>query len=278
MKTINSLSMLVLLLCSAMMGCNNDDPPSPPSPTINATDSLVMVDFYHSMKLDQWGEPYNWDLKDPTTWVGVGFLEDENGLKYVGGIQLLHGKNIDCSLPTNIGNLKYLVDLILHDIPFLQGTLPESIYDCPIISISIVDCPNLTGRLSSKIAKWGITLTDLNIYHTALGGEIPKEIGTCQSLLYLNLKGNKFSGTIPAEIVQIPCHANLEENLFTGIDWDIFLKDAINLAPQCAYNNFTGEIPQEVLESERWNSFNSFYPFNKGYGFSNYPYKDYEKH
>lgn len=48
--------------------------------------------------------------------------------------------------------------------------------------------------------------------------------------------------------------------------------------PLCAYNNFTGEVPQEVLESERWKHFYSFYPFNEGYGFSNYPYKDYEKY
>lgn len=89
---------------------------------------------------------------------------------------------------------------------------------------------------------------------------------------YVNLTWNKFSGTIPAEIVKIPCGTIfLGHNEFTGVDWRIYTE---NIGPGdflCSFNNFTGEIPQEVLESERWNRFHSFYPFNKGYGFTNYP-------
>ena len=160
----------------------------------------------------------------------------------------------------------------LGGIPYLKGPLPESIYNCPISIIGIVNCPRFEDKLSPKIAQWKNTLVELTINRTSFYGEIPKEIGECQSLAYLSLTSNKFSGIIPAEIVQIPCGTIfLEHNEITSIDWRIYTENIGYGDLQCAFNNFTGEIPQEVLESERWNHFHSFYPFNEGYGFTNYP-------
>lgn len=77
--------------------------PPPEPPTINVTDSLVMVDLYHSMKLGEWGEAYNWDLTDPESWIGIGFQTDENGLKYVNKIRII--------LP--VGGIKLIKDLCI---------------------------------------------------------------------------------------------------------------------------------------------------------------------
>ena len=138
--------------------------------------------------------------------------------------------------------------------------------------MKIGQCPKFEDKLSPKIAQWKNTLVELTINQTSFYGEVPKEIGECQLLEYLSLNSNKFSGTIPAEIVKIPCGTIfLHHNEFTGIDWRIYTENIGYGDLQCAYNNFTGEIPQKVLESERWNRFHSFYPFNKGYGFTNYP-------
>ena len=154
----------------------------------------------------------------------------------------------------------------------MKGPLPESIYNCPISIIGIVNCPRFEDKLSPKIAQWKNTLVELTINQTSFYGEVPKEIGECQLLEYLSLNSNKFSGIIPAEIVKIPCGTIfLHHNEFTGIDWRIYTENIGYGDLQCAFNNFTGEIPQEVLESERWNHFHSFYPFNEGYGFTNYP-------
>ncbi|WP_415954747.1 hypothetical protein [Phocaeicola coprophilus] len=225
------------------------------------------------MKLGEWGEAYNWDLTDPESWIGIGFQTDENGLKYVNKISIVHGKNIECSLPSSLGNLKYLSEFSLGGIPYLKGPLPESIYNCPISIIGIVNCPRFEDKLSSKIAQWKNTLVELTINRTSFYGEIPKEIGECQSLAYLSLTSNKFSGIIPAEIGKIPCFPiHLNHNEFTGIDWSIYTEKYGNTGITAAYNNFIGEIPQEVLDSEQWNnSYHSFYPFNEGYGFTNYP-------
>lgn len=276
MKTLKQLTVLVLFLSGLMTtGCDRkENAPPPEPPTINVTDSLVMVDLYHSMKLGEWGEAYNWDLTDPESWIGIGFQTDENGLKYVNKIRIIlyQDKDIECSLPSSLGNLKYLSEFGLGGIPNLRDPFPESIYNCPMRIMSIFDCPKLTDKISPKIAQWKNTLVELTINRTSFYGEIPKEIGECQSLAYLSLTSNKFSGIIPAEIVQIPCGTIfLEHNEITSIDWRIYTENIGYGDLQCAYNNFTGEIPQEVLESERWNRFHSFYPFNKGYGFTNYP-------
>ncbi len=139
--------------------------------------------------------------------------------------------------------------------------------------MSIFDCPKLTDKISPKIAQWKNTLEELSISKTSFYGEIPKEIGECQLVKYVNLTWNKFSGTIPAEIGKIPCFPiHLNHNEFTGIDWSIYTEKYGNTGITAAYNNFIGEIPQEVLDSEQWNnSYHSFYPFNEGYGFTNYP-------
>ena len=276
METLKQLTVLILFLSGLMTtGCDREEnAPLPEPPTINVTDSLVMVDLYHSMKLGEWGEAYNWDLTDPESWIGIGFQTDENGLKYVNKIRIIlyQDEDIECSLPSSLGNLKYLSEFGLGGIPNLRGSLPESIYNCPMRIMKIGQCPKFEDKLSPKIAQWKNTLVEQTINQTSFYGEVPKEIGECQLLEYLSLNSNKFSGTIPAEIVKIPCGTIfLHHNEFTGIDWRIYTENIGYGDLQCAFNNFTGEIPQEVLESERWNRFHSFYPFNKGYGFTNYP-------
>lgn len=277
MKTLKQLTVLVLFLPGLMTtGCDREENAPPPEPpTINVTDSLVMVDLYHSMKLGEWGEAYNWDLTDPESWIGIGFQTDENGLKYVNKIRIIlyQDKDIECSLPSSLGNLKYLSEFGLGGIPNLRDPFPESIYNCPMRIMSIFDCPKLTDKISPKIAQWKNTLEELSISKTSFYGEIPKEIGECQLVKYVNLTWNKFSGTIPAEIGKIPCFPiHLNHNEFTGIDWSIYTEKYGNTGITAAYNNFIGEIPQEVLDSEQWNnSYHSFYPFNEGYGFTNYP-------
>lgn len=187
MKTLKQLTVLILFLSGLMTtGCDREENAPPPEPpTINVTDSLVMVDLYHSMKLGEWGEAYNWDLTDPESWIGIGFQTDENGLKYVNKISIVHGKNIECSLPSSLGNLKYLSEFGLGGIPNLRGSLPESIYNCPLRIMKIGQCPKFEDKLSPKIAQWKNTLVELTINQTSFYGEVPKEIGECQLLEYL---------------------------------------------------------------------------------------------
>ena len=50
MKTLKQLTVLILFLSGLMTtGCDRkENAPPPEPPTINVTDSLVMVDLYHS--------------------------------------------------------------------------------------------------------------------------------------------------------------------------------------------------------------------------------------
>ena len=194
MKALKQLTVLILFLSGLMTtGCDREENAPPPEPpTINVTDSLVMVDLYHSMKLGEWGEAYNWDLTDPESWIGIGFQTDENGLKYVNKIRIIlyQDKDIECSLPSSLGNLKYLSEFGLGGIPNLRGSLPESIYNCPMRIMKIGQCPKFEDKLSPKIAQWKNTLVELTINQTSFYGEVPKEIGECQLLEYLSLNSN----------------------------------------------------------------------------------------
>ena len=194
MKTLKQLTVLILFLSGLMTtGCDREENAPPPEPpTINVTDSLVMVDLYHSMKLGEWGEAYNWDLTDPESWIGIGFQTDENGLKYVNKIRIIlyQDEDIECSLPSSLGNLKYLSEFGLGGIPNLRGSLPESIYNCPMRIMKIGQCPKFEDKLSPKIAQWKNTLVELTINQTSFYGEVPKEIGECQLLEYLSLNSN----------------------------------------------------------------------------------------
>ena len=202
METLKQLTVLILFLSGLMTtGCDREENAPPPEPpTINVTDSLVMVDLYHSMKLGEWGEAYNWDLTDPESWIGIGFQTDENGLKYVNKIRIIlyQDEDIECSLPSSLGNLKYLSEFGLGGIPNLRGSLPESIYNCPMRIMKIGQCPKFEDKLSPKIAQWKNTLVELTINQTSFYGEVPKEIGECQLLEYLSLNSNKLKFPTPS--------------------------------------------------------------------------------
>ena len=200
METLKQLTVLILFLSGLMTtGCDREENAPPPEPpTINVTDSLVMVDLYHSMKLGEWGEAYNWDLTDPESWIGIGFQTDENGLKYVNKIRIIlyQDEDIECSLPSSLGNLKYLSEFGLGGIPNLRGSLPESIYNCPMRIMKIGQCPKFEDKLSPKIAQWKNTLVELTINQTSFYGEVPKEIGECQLLEYLSLIPQHYNLTL----------------------------------------------------------------------------------
>ncbi len=245
-------------------------PPSPPM--ICPADSLVLVDFYHSMKGDEWERP--WDLTNPKTWHGVtGKWNSEKG--YYDTWMLYITPDIcgshDARLPESIGNLKNLKYLLIERCEGLAGSLPESLYDCPLEEIDIMFCPNLQGPLSPKIGNLRNTLTVLNITkNRSFSSELPKELSECTKAHYINLSRNRFYGNIPVELKKNRLNMFLDYNLFTSIDWEWFTDEDVLILPSMRNNNFTGEVPAEVLESERWEEDrNFFYPFNEGYGFSN---------
>lgn len=264
--------LLGMFFCSISCKNSGEEPAPPQLPMICPSDSLVMVDFYHSMKGDEWERP--WDLTNPKTWHGVtGMWNDEKQYYDIWFIKItkdICGNN-DAKLPESIGKLKNLKHLYISDCKGLTGSIPESLYDCPLESLEIILCPGLQGPLSPRIGDLNKTLKHLYIAaNKNFSSELPKELGKCTNLLYINFGSNKLYGKIPIELKNCRRQLILDDNLFTEIDWEWFTDEDVLIIPSMRNNNFSGEVPSEVLENERWKEDRCyFYPFNEGYGFSN---------
>ena len=80
-KLYNLLLLSAALLFASSCNNNSEEPaPIPEPPMICPSDSLVMVDFYHSMKGDEWERP--WDLTNPKTWHGITGMWNEEKQYY----------------------------------------------------------------------------------------------------------------------------------------------------------------------------------------------------
>ena len=272
-KLYNLLLLSAALLFASSCNNNSEEPaPIPEPPMICPSDSLVMVDFYHSMKGDEWEKP--WDLTNPKTWHGItGMWNEEKQYYEIYQIDItkdICGSN-GAKLPESIGKLKKLTHLIIGDCHGLTGNIPESLYDCPLETLDITFCPGLQGPLSHRIGDVSNTLKYLYIAENkSFQSELPKELEKCTNLHCIILIGNKFYGNIPIELKNCRRQLVLDNNLFTEIDWEWFTDEDVLIIPSMKNNNFSGEVPIEVLENERWEKDRfHFHPFNEGYGFSN---------
>lgn len=277
-----------LLLMIACGDDSNEETPVPEEskrPTMNVQDSLAMVAFYHSMKCAEWKEPYHWDLADYTTWGGIeGELDKTNNEYRITGINL---NNISLlpdgySLPAELGNLSKLRSVIIYGDQRASGGIPPELFNCPLEVLLIYGGygghGGFSGTIPKEIGKVANTLTYLCIANTSIGGELPEEIGDLQNLeTCAILSGNNFVGKVPLFFRYLKNGVNLSFNFFSEMDWRYFTED-IGLVPQLTDNHLRGEVPEEVLTTQRWKeNWTSVYNQAKGYGYDNKYFFDWYK-
>ncbi|KAF3433158.1 hypothetical protein FNV43_RR24260 [Rhamnella rubrinervis] len=127
---------------------------------------------------------------------------------------LLGGK-----IPQEIGNLKFLVSLVL-DRSHFNGSIPPSLGNMSHLQALRLSENQLSGKLPETLATLK-TLTDLRLLFNHFSGIVPKELGNHSSLNVLHLAGNNFTGQLPPQV----CRAGKLVN---------FTADS---------NNFSGPIP-----------------------------------
>ena len=265
----------LLSALTLMTACTDDDRPMN-APTVDPVDSLVIADIYFHMYMSQW---YNhWKLTQPTTWRGVDLEYNEEKKWYqVVGIHLSKSSvRIDgMRLPESLGNLKYLRVFDMNYVSGLGGDLPASLFDCPLEELTLI-CTELTNVLTSDIGKLKNTLRRLTICNYTSETEIPAELYSCDKLEYIRICNHRFGGKVPFEFSKFTHlhegQLDLSDNDFTEMDWRYFTED-VPAVPILQFNNFKGEIPEEVLDSEKWEKYGDdvFRPFGNGFGFSNMP-------
>lgn len=270
MKRLYRLLMWAVVWGGLTVSCDNEDKLPALLPEIDRSDNLVLRDFYQSMKGDEWET--RWVLDNPDTWTFVEWTVDEQtGLRKVAGLEITASNCPSGSrLPESLGQLNKLESFVAQDASGLTGSIPESLYDCPLVRLRVVGT-SLYGELSPRIARLAPTLRELSIdWNREIAGKIPPELGQCTRLEQLSLVRNGFTGKLPFELSNLGIPFNVSYNYLTEIDWRYFTEYEGPL-PWLYQNEFQGTVPEEVAQSERWKLGNKvFYPFREGFGFENY--------
>eukprot|EP00501_MAST-03F_sp_TOSAG23-6_P000727 GSMAST32.ASY1.ANO1.755.1 assembled CDS len=186
----------------------------------------LYAQFFFANCGNRWGwvnfPPWEINESNPVcSWSGVKCNPDETA---VIGLELKE-RNQSGSIPTEIGQLKNLIDLRLDDNK-LTGTIPTEIGQLTSLKGLVLHINQLSGSIPTEIGQL-TSLKYLGLNDNNLHGTIPKEIGQLTSLWHLKLKNNQLSGSIPYEI------GHLKTNFYTL---------------QLENNNLSGSIPKEIGE------------------------------
>jgi hypothetical protein len=104
------------------------------------------------------------------------------------------------------GDLNYMIGMPalrehwIDTNPGLGGNLPNNLPTVATLeSFSITSC-DFQGTIPASFGDWGFTMKQMWMYDNALTGTIPPQLGQLNTLRLLQLEGNSFVGSMPAEI------------------------------------------------------------------------------
>ncbi|KAI4330494.1 hypothetical protein MLD38_028779 [Melastoma candidum] len=121
-------------------------------------------------------------------------------------------------IPSEIGNLTYLRELILHKLPNITGPIPTTLPRLRHLEFLTIDWTGIAGPIPDSISQLK-NLTYLNLSYNKLTGPIPSSISKIANLGYIDLGRNRLTGTIPASLVSLKgnnLYLKLSQNLLTG--------------------------------------------------------------
>ena len=188
----------------------------------------ALVALYNATAGEMWKNDENWCSNKPVEeWSGVYVNEDG----YVTGIGL-PSNDMRGELPDDIINLKSLEMVDFQGNPLLGGELPDGFWSLPLKSVSLSSC-SFGGEIPQEIS--GLTgLTTLCLSFNSFTGPVLEYIKDLP-LTSLDIRDNAFSGTIPGELAGL---------------WDD--EDMTTLQFMIGSNDFTGTVPQEMIDHPRW--------------------------
>ncbi|KAL2337687.1 hypothetical protein Fmac_012133 [Flemingia macrophylla] len=192
----------------------------------------------------------DWNNGDPTpcAWSGVACanISGESEPRVV-GISLA-GKSLSGYLPSELGTLRFLRRLNLHDNAF-SGVLPPQLANATALHSLFLHRNNLSGPLPASLCALP-RLQNLDLSDNAFSGHIPDDLKNCQNLQHLVLAGNKFSGEIPAAVwpnLQNLLQLDLSANEFTGsIPNDLGTLTSLSGTLNLSFNHLSGGVPASL--------------------------------
>lgn len=288
------LIIFVCVACFGMVGCSSDSQPEPivdATPHFNKLDSISMIKVYQSIGAP-WGK--KWDLSDVTTWNGVTAALDlaTNEIRIVGFE--CYGGRFSGNLTDDICKLTELRRLVISG-GTMCGTIPEHIDELKHLEVLVIADNNVTGgipesignlshlrRLDFRNTKLNDTIPEsignltnleyLNISHTEIHGNVPKGLANLKKPWNIILTDNKLSGTFPVEVLRKDLLISCENNNITELPFDVWDDNRDIYPPILKGNRLSGELPEWVLNSQKWQNESCVCIGlqQSGFGYSNY--------
>ena len=156
-------------------------------------------------------------------------------------------KNLNGTIPSELGNLSSLAVLDLSFNWQITGTIPSELGNLSNLTALDLSSNRLTGSIPSDLSDL-TGLTGLNLSYNQLTGSIPSWLGDITSLDVLNVHRNKLSGAIPSELGDLSnlTHLILSHNELSGAV-PSELGDLSNLTHlSLSRNELSGAIPSEL--------------------------------
>nr|XP_048330685.1 probable LRR receptor-like serine/threonine-protein kinase At3g47570 [Ziziphus jujuba var. spinosa] len=117
------------------------------------------------------------------------------GLKYLSLSLNLSRNNLSGSLPSEVGKMKFLVELDLSQNQ-LSGNIPNSLGDCINLVRLYIDHNSFEGEIPKSLSLLKV-IEVMDLSHNNLFGHIPKDFANLTFLGKLNLSFNDLDGEVP---------------------------------------------------------------------------------
>lgn len=276
MKNKNRFLCFFFLMLGLLLACESDDAPKlpedPPAPILNMNDSLALVSIYQ--KVVGWGtdafpDPDSRD--DIKKWIAIRgvMLDKENNEYRITGLRLQCSRTGGCgTVSSAIGNLEKLKELQILGKGF-YGSLPKEISNLKELENLEVYQTNMESISDDLIFPESLDI--ILIWHNRKLKKVPRSVLFLKRKpRYEHLYGfayNAFEGAFPDGI---QADIAFEGNNFSYFPFSYLEKD---LRINIGLNRITGDVPQEILDDsvKLYDLYQSAYPTQEGYGYSNMP-------
>ncbi|XP_027337250.1 receptor protein kinase-like protein ZAR1 [Abrus precatorius] len=184
----------------------------------------------------------------PCSWSGISCANISGQPEpRVVGISLA-GKSLAGYIPSELGTLRFLRRLNLHDNDF-SGVLPVQLSNATALHSLFLHRNNLSGPFPHSLCTLP-RLQNVDLSDNAFSGHIPSDLKNCKNLQRLILAVNKFSGEIPTgvwpelrNLLQLDLSANdLEGSIPNDIGTLGSLSGTLNLS----FNHLSGRVPSSL--------------------------------
>ncbi|KAK3439596.1 hypothetical protein EUGRSUZ_C04078 [Eucalyptus grandis] len=149
-------------------------------------------------------------------------------------------------LPTCWRNMTSIRILFLEDNEFT-----DNFASSPLTSLTSLELLSISGELTTEFCLNVPNLYNLNLSANKLEGDIPSELGSIKSLLFLDLSHNNFSGKLPIQLLDSNSSLYRLNVAYNNLQGEIvFSDDTINLKwLYLQHNNnnfFIGKLPRLI--------------------------------